>query len=1101
MIHFVEGAAGSGKTYFLFDMLCSLAEQGNNKLIYLIPEQSSFETETAFLRRLGPKLCTNVKVMSFTRLYSFVMNETGSVLQCNIDDNIRKLLMSCTLEDLKEQLDVYSRPAARVQFIETSINAVKEFKQCGISPEMLLDAAQYADSAELEQKLSELALIYGLYNANIAQSGVDPLDNDMRLYNRLISTGFLKGYVVAVDDFSGFTAMQHKIIEEIMAQSEEFYISFCMEPSSKEDVFFTVSRTKQRITDSARKKNLKIASPVKLTKNMRAKTDAISRVENMLYRGDDEITEIVDHSGVIAVKAGSLHEECEYAAARINDLALSGKCRYRDIAVIARDTSKYEGIIDVIFDKYAVPYFMSRPEPIDNKPIIRLAVNALEFVIAPNDEHKIMDSIKSGLMGITAYSAAQLENYIFVWNLKGRDIFGEFKFDPAGFSGEMKEESVEQLQQLNETREKAAQPFSVLLDALGGGGLFTAREISLAVYEFMVNCGVPELLKQRALENNEFAEEDLRLWSMLCDVLNKMHEALGKRNITVKRYCELFKLVIKDTDISDIPQTLDQVIIGNADSLRLTTPYAVFVIGAVEGEFPHKPTSDGVFSDAQRGRLISLGLPLYDTVTELWLQEKFLVYNAMCAPQYMLTVSYPKSTPSGVPVRPSSIITEIQRIFPGIDIVDTHDIPEIMNVSNERTALELYAKTKRSGTALSLALGRILSESEEYRSRLNVIGKSIKNMNERITNGETAAAMFGRDKRLSPTQIEGYYSCRFKYFCDYGIHLRDRQKAGLDSLVYGNLMHYILEFIIRKYIESGYKAFTDDELKELVSQAADRFFSEELGGSEDKTKRFKYMYERSCSRALQVISYVMEELKQSKFKPIAVEQTIGRGYGVEAIAIEDANGNEISVNGTIDRVDIMEDSGDVWVRVVDYKSGGKKFNLGEVINGLNLQMLIYLMTLSRSAGNLPAAVLYMKADGGMVSIDKSSCDNSSALRNKAKSALREKLELNGLSVDDDVVKEGMNADKDRKFVKAEEVTKKQLAMIFDIVEDKLRSMSEGLDSGEIPAFPAKKPDTQNIMCSWCAFRDVCRIEHSDSINTIEKVTAKKYFGSTGGDKK
>ena len=263
MIHIIEGGSGSGKTALLYDTLGKLAESGADKLLYLIPEQSSFECESAFLKMLGPEVSRRVSVMSFTRLYNFVMNseyadesacprtdtETNIMSDAGacllpIDDGIRKIIMSYTLEDCADLLNVYKKQANRPQFAEIALGAVKELKQCGVLPDRLSEASGQAGSAELKNKLHELSVIYGLYNANVAQSGVDPYDNETRLYQRALDTGFFRGWTIAVDDFSGFTAVQFKIIELMMSAADEFYISLCTDGAAEEDLFFTVERTR-----------------------------------------------------------------------------------------------------------------------------------------------------------------------------------------------------------------------------------------------------------------------------------------------------------------------------------------------------------------------------------------------------------------------------------------------------------------------------------------------------------------------------------------------------------------------------------------------------------------------------------------------------------------------------------------------------------------------------------------------------------------------------------------------------------------------------------------------------------------------------------------
>ena len=83
--------------------------------------------------------------------------------------------------------------------------------------------------------------------------------------------------------------------------------------------------------------------------------------------------------------------------------------------------------------------------------------------------------------------------------------------------------------------------------------------------------------------------------------------------------------------------------------------------------------------------------------------------------------------------------------------------------------------------------------------------------------------------------------------------------------------------------------------------------------------------------------------------------------------LTDGAGHTIRVIGTVDRVDAMELGGNTYLRVVDYKTGSKKFDLREVWHGLDCQMLLYLFTLVQNGGALfpnpkIAGVEYLWAD-------------------------------------------------------------------------------------------------------------------------------------------
>ena len=1092
LIHIIEGRSGSGKTVFLYNKLTEFAKGGEKEILYLTPEQRTFECEKELLHILGAPMADRVRVVSFTRLYDMVMTATGGISGTPIDDGIRKILMSITLEDCSLSLKLYERQVTKPAFTDTVLTAINELKQCGILPDNMREMLLTAESRELRDKLKELALIYDVYNANIACSGVDPYDNDLRLETRIAETAFMSGYTVAVDDFSGFTAQQKKIISLIMEQAKDMYFSLCLDPDSEEDIFFTVNRTKKWIERMANDIGIDI-DHIAMRGNRRTDSNVLRHLEENIYRlkkaennySADELLR-----SLRIVSAGDIYEECAYTALMINELAYSGKCRYRDIAVVFRDAAKYTGVIDEELEKCGIPFFMSKPQPVDAKPLIRLVMSALEYIMTPNDENKLLAAVKTGLLGIDSRESAELENYVFVWSIRGRQFADKFNLPPNGYSDRVSEADAEKLQTVNELREKLIAPFIAMQRELARDtDSYKAREISEAVYNYLIASGVPERLRERAEQSREFSDEELRLWDMLMDILNKMHVSLGDRNITLRRYYDLFKMEINCVDISDIPQTLDQVLIGKADSVRLENPYAVFVLGAVDGEFPHIPVSDGVFSDIERRRLISMGLPLYDDIEGLFKQEKFFVYNALTSPTDKLFVTYPEGDLTGSSTEPSSMVKEILRIFPNIYITRLSDIPYDELLTSECAAMEIYAKNYGQHDPYTDALHDYLVSTDKYKKKIDSLGAPIKNIGNKITEPSVAAAVFGKNKYLSATQVEKFYKCRFGYFCSYGAALRDRKKAALDNLVYGSVVHYVIENIIKEYSERDGAAFSDEELDDLLERLLEEYLAESLGGENDKTERFKTLYNHSKKRIKTVIEHMLDSFAASQFKPVDTELPIGSEDGIPAYTLENKNGSIISLVGKVDRVDLMEADGETFVRVVDYKSSGKEFSLEEVVNGINMQMLIYLSAITKNGeqrygeGLVPAAVHYMRSNIGAVNIS-SIGDSGSERKKKAIQRLDQDLKMNGIASNDERVVAGI--EKGKKYTKTDLLTPEQLSMIFDRVDDKLRQMSAELDEGHVEAYPIDNRISGSTACKYCEYEDLCRREQCDAVNVLFK---------------
>ena len=105
-----------------------------------------------------------------------------------------------------------------------------------------------------------------------------------------------------------------------------------------------------------------------------------------------------------------------------------------------------------------------------------------------------------------------------------------------------------------------------------------------------------------------------------------------------------------------------------------------------------------------------------------------------------------------------------------------------------------------------------------------------------------------------------------------------------------------------------------------------------------------------------------EELSASEFQPISFELGFGRGGELPPVELT-VDGVTVSISGFVDRVDGWVHDGRLYLRVVDYKTGRKSFDLTDIWNGMGLQMLLYLFTLEEAGKALygaeivPAGVL------------------------------------------------------------------------------------------------------------------------------------------------
>ena len=325
---------------------------------------------------------------------------------------------------------------------------------------------------------------------------------------------------------------------------------------------------------------------------------------------------------------------------------------------------------------------------------------------------------------------------------------------------------------------------------------------------------------------------------------------------------------------------------------------------------------------------------------------------------------------------------------------------------------------------------------------------------------------------ISPSRVSAYYKCRFAYFCRYGMEVRPRPKAQLTLLETGSLVHYVLEQVVAQCPDKTFCELDDARLSALTWRLVDAFVREQLGASE-LDERTKYQLERLRQMCALLVRRLAEEFRQSEFSPAAVELTLGRDE--PGLRLRSPEGAEVEVVGKIDRVDVMEKDGKKYLRVVDYKSGGKEFRLADVREGLNLQMLLYLVTLWKHGRGafqnvIPAGVLYMTA--------QTAVQNGDAAR----------LRMNGLLLNDPVALHGMEKDLRGVFIPVKELKKggysaesqlatlEQFGLLERLIERRVGQMADGLLAGDIAALPI---EGELERCKSCDYRSVCRREDGD----------------------
>ena len=1106
MLHFILGRAGSGKTHTARKMLKDLARDGTEKLMLLVPEQYSFESERAMLRLLGAADAQRVQIFSFTRLADAVFREYGGIAGRRLDDGGKSILMSLALEEMQDQLPLFGRHSQTPELLQRMLSASAEMKLCEIFPDELAAAADAMEDGTLKEKTKEISLVLSCYDALVERSYLDPLDDLTRVRKTLLARNYFAGYTVVLDSFKSFTMQELKLLEIMLCQAKEVTVTLCTDqlddPEHGMGLFSLVKRTARQVMRLAKENAVPVAPPVVLEPAARFRNGEMKALEENVFRGRRALyREKPDF--VFLYRAEDHYDEAAFTAAAIRALVMEQGYRYRDFAVIVRSPEPYYGCLDTALERWEIPFFMDQPRTVDAEPLMHLVLSAFRAVNAGFRSEDIFAYLKTGLCGFSADEIARLENYTYLWKISGGKWKTGWTEHPGGFVEEFTEKNRGELESLNALRERVMSPLlrlqSSVREADGEG-------MAKAVFTLLEKLEAPKHLKalyRRLRDGGQIglADQQLRLWDMLMEILNQTALTLKGHVLSAERYAELLRLVILSGDIASIPQGLDEVTVGAADRMRPNEPKAVFLLGACQGEFPQNPASGGVFSDDERKALIRLGLPLSDTLENVAVEERFLAYSAMTSPSERLFIVYPGADIEGAAKSPSSIVAELHAAFPALAEYSELMLPPEAFANAEAPAFELTARQWKQKTILSSTLKALFAEREGYQAKLKALDRAGKKLPFSFESQAKARALFERGRPVSATQIETYHLCKFQYFCRYGLGAKERKPAEIDALEYGSLMHFLLEKLLKEKGSAELAGLPRNALKQEIREMITQYADAKLGGNESKTPRFRFLLERLADSAQVVISHIAQELCQSSFEPAAFELEMRDGGEFPPLTISLPSGGSVTVEGKIDRMDLAEINGEKYVRIVDYKTGKKEFRLSDVLYGVNMQMLIYLAAIIERGSCRPAGILYMPANRPIVPAERGAAPEA------VQKEVDKRLRMNGLLLEDADVVRAMEPAGAGKYIpvplkngeipKTESAVKEaEMERLLRFVKGTVAGMAETLYRGDVRAQPLKG---ELDACAWCPYFAVCGHERDDggtdyshcakleALKTIEKL--------------
>lgn len=1057
MLQLVLGQSGSGKSFKMREMLCNC---DNENIIFLVPEQGSFDAEKTIYRFLPPKVRQNVEVLTFSRLCNNIFRTYGGLAGDRINDSGKCMVMSVALDALKDELKVYRNYYRRPEFIKRMTAAADEFKNAGLSAERLNEICEGQTGTKVE-KLRELGRIYSLYSSVLEKQGLDSRDDIKRATRLAIENGFFVGKTVFVDGFKDFTGVQTELVKLMLSQCRELIVALCIDSlDSKAVMFMSPKNTAKMLKKTANELGVEVKSPIILDGSKRAKNALGAVAENFLRH--DIIPYEEDCDDVTIYCAKNPRDEAEFIAASISDLVKKQGYRYKDIVVVGRSEEEYSSILRDSFLRYDIPVFNDNRDDISTKPLVKLITALITAARNKADTDSIFAMLKSPFSPFEYEKVCEFENYGYIWNLTGYDLRSPLKNHPKGLGKKFSDKDQEILacfEQIRNTVVTLIDSFADKTENCDG------EEFAKEIYTFLCKFGVEQ----------KTTEKDVEVYNCVIACLEQMAIVLKGMYFGIERMEAFLKTALSESDYGKIPEHYDEVTIGTANRIRYSSPKAVFLYGAVDSKFPSLIKNDAIIGWDEREFLRQNNVTIPDNEKEMYADERYFAYMAVSAPSEKLFVCYSSAGMSGETFYKSLIVSQIEKIVPKVKRLTSDSVDRTLFLQTRKGILREYSERFFEDDALCEAIRNTddgtVAELEEKAQ-----GGSFA-----ITDPKLSSALFGNNIKLSASQVESFYKCHFTYFCEKGLRVYPLRKIEMDPMQRGNFIHYCLYALLSQRTKDEFVALNEKEITRICDKLAEEYLSQELVATDFSDKRFLTLMMKMKSTVKRIATRLQEEFRDSDFVPVEFEADIDFNSEIKPLIRTLADGSVVRIEGKVDRIDLLEKDGKRYIRIVDYKTGAKKFNADDIDYGLNLQMLLYLFAVcdkdsGKYAGAEPAGILYMPSGDTYYE----ATDDPEGLEKQRDSMYR----MSGVVLDDTTIIEAMEKGKKAKFIpvrfkndgtlyaSSPVLSAEEFSEIKGKIEKVLYSMGNHLRKGQVSPMPTEANGYN--ACQYCNFANVCK---------------------------
>ena len=1115
-LRFYFGPSGSGKSHRIYEEIMQRAAQepGRNFLI-IVPDQFTMQTQKDLVMRSDRGGILNIDVLSFGRLSHRILEEVGTKEMPVLDDTGKSLVLQKIAADLKEQLPAMGSLLHKQGYIHEVKSAISEFMQYGISTQ---DMDKLIASAEkrgaLAMKLRDLKTLYRGFQDYIRDHFITTEETLDVLRRSLVKSKILPDSVVVFDGFTGFTPIQNRLIQELMRVCEETIVAVTIgeeeDPYQMDGEQKLFHLSKKTVADL-----VKLAAEAEVTRgedvfvkggpNRFTEAPALCYLEQNLFRYQYEpYTE--KQCEIRMFEALSPREEVHQTALYIRKLIREEGLTYRDIAVVIGDLEGYASYVETEFGQLEIPCFLDRTRGIVLNPMIEYIKSVLQLYIRDFSYDTVFHFLRSGMADISREEIDELENYVIRTGARGYRTYSRLftrktEEMQQGSGQEDTERAEETMERLNRIRQQFADTVEILHMAPRA----KAGEYVDHLYDFLEQNQVQQKLlnyQQQFEQEGDLAKarEYAQIYRLVMDLLDQIYELLGEEEISLQEFADILEAGFGEITVGTIPQNVDRIVVGDMERTRLKQVKVLFFLGVNDGNIPKNASKGGIISDMDREFLIESGTEMAPSPRQQMYIQRLYLYLNMTKPSERLYLSYAKVNSDGKGIRPSYLIDTVRKLFPELVVEYPQNRSRIEQIEGRQEGARYLAEELREYADGTLReeerqdfylMYRAYEADPEGRDRLTAA--AFRRYKENGLSRIVARALYGRQLENSVSRLETYAACACRHFLQYGLSLQEREEFGFEVSDMGNVYHAVLENFAGKLAESGRTWWDFDEnfatqaIKEAVEGYAATYGETVLYSS----ARNEYAITRMSRILTRTVLTLQQHLKQGSFQPDDYELSFRFAEDLDSIHVDLSEEEKMHLQGRIDRIDVSEDAEHVYVKVIDYKSGNKKFDLAALYYGLQLQLVVYMNAAMELESRkhpdkeiVPAALLYYHIDDPTIETPVE------LTQEQINEEILTKLRMNGVVNSDPAVVERLDRflqdkskvipvekKKDGSFSSRSGIlSREEMQLVSAYVDTKIRQIGREILDGKIAANPYEKGNEE--ACTYCAYKKVCGFDGS-----------------------